>query len=129
MIRQNVYRLNPLISLILFIGFLVVAYYVVINVLKFLYFSTPVLLLIAIIVDYKTVFQHIKSQWRKIINDPVMGILSVIVQVLALPFVCLWLIFMGFIQKKIRNSQAHFQKEEEYVEYEIIEENPPKIQP
>ncbi len=124
MIQQRFLKFNPLLSLILFIGFIVLAYYIMLNLLVYLYFLTPLLFLGAFLLNPRTVKQWGKNLLLKFKKDPILGLLNLIIQLLVLPFVSIWLLFLGYFQRKLNTYQEQtFRKPEDgYTSYELIEE-------
>jgi hypothetical protein len=124
MIQQRFLRFNPILALMLFIGFIVLSYYIMVNMLVYLYYLTPFLLLGAFILNQRTVIQWVKNLLNKFKKDPILGLLNLLIQLLILPFVSLWLLFLGYFQRKLSNYQKPtFQKQEDrFTPYEIIDE-------
>jgi hypothetical protein len=122
MIQPRIYRINPLLGLVLFIAFFVLAYYLFIKLVVWLYYATPILLIIALIINHKHVFKYFGNLLLQVKRDPTSGILRLIIRMLALPFVSLWLIFSGYFFRKMTSfEQRKKPKEDEYTDYEIIE--------
>lgn len=128
MIQLRFFKFNPLLSLVLFIGFIILIYYIMIKMLVYLYFLTPLLFLGAFLVNPRTVKQWGKNLLLKFKKDPILGFLNLIVQLLVLPFVSIWLLFLGYFQRKLNTYKEHnFQKPEDgYTPYEIIEKEEEK---
>jgi hypothetical protein len=122
MIQPTIFRINPLLAFILFIAFLVMAYYLFIKLIVWLYYATPVLLILALIINYKHVFKYFGKLMLEAKRNPTTGILRLIIRILALPFVSLWLMISGYFLRKINAFQQRQQpKDDGYTDYEIIE--------
>jgi hypothetical protein len=89
---------------------------------------TPVLFLAAFLLNQRVVILWAKNLWIKFKKDPILGLMNLVVQLLVLPFVSLWLLFLGYFQRKLNTYQdKSFQKPEDgYTPYEIIEEEEEK---
>jgi len=120
--QPRIFRINPLFGLVFFIAFFVLAYYLFIKMVVWLYYATPILLIIALIINHKHVFKYFGNLLLQVKRDPVSGVLRLIVRILALPFVSLWLILSGyFFRKMTAFEQKQRPKEDEYTDYEIVE--------
>lgn len=126
--RYRVVALNPLLSLLVLVGIIVVMYYIFIRLIYLLYYATPVLLAIAALLHFGTVKDHFYTIFRRILRDPLMGILNVIVQILGLPFVSLWLIFKSWLMRKLEKLESSVRETGgEYTTYEVVDEEPRRL--
>lgn len=122
MIQQRFVQINPLLSLVLFFAFLVIAYYVFVKLIVWLYYGTPILLLLAVLINHKHVFRYFGQLLLNIKRDPVSGTLSLIIRILALPFVSLWLMISGYFMRKMAAFESKMSApKQEYTDYEIVE--------
>jgi Na+-transporting methylmalonyl-CoA/oxaloacetate decarboxylase gamma subunit len=124
MFQQRFLKINPLIFLIVLAGFLIIGFYVFFYLIKFLYYLTPILVLAVLLVNHRVLIDHFKALFKRVLRDPVMGSLSLIVNLLGLPFVMLYLLFVAVITRGLNNAnrQAENQRRSEYIDYEIVEE-------
>jgi Na+-transporting methylmalonyl-CoA/oxaloacetate decarboxylase gamma subunit len=100
---------NGLIGLVGTILFLVAVYYV----LKFsfiaLYYAAPVLLGITLFINYKVVTDYLSSLWTRIQQNPVAGVLNVVLSVLGAPVVILFLFGKALLFRRLGKFQEQFQ--------------------
>jgi hypothetical protein len=99
---------NGLIGLVGTILFFVAVYYV----LKFsfiaLYYAAPVLLGITLFINYKVVTDYLSSLWTRIQENPVAGVLNVVLSVLGAPVVILFLFGKALLFRRLDKFQEQF---------------------
>ncbi len=110
--KPRIYTLggsNGLIGLISTALFFIAVYYV----LKFsfiaLYYAAPVLLAITLWINYKVVTDYINNLWLRIKENPVAGVLNVVLSVLGAPFVILFLLGKALVFRRLGKFQEQFQ--------------------
>ncbi len=123
MIRRT-FHIPPLFGLLFLAVLVVFLFYVVKYLLYLLYYGTPVLLLLVLILDYRVFRDHFMNIFRRMRRDPVGGILSFIIQILALPFVLVYMLVRILFMRKLRGAEERIrrQREGEWADYEIIED-------
>ncbi len=121
--------LGPLLMLILFFVFL---YYIAKGMFTILSWASPVLLLGALLFDYRVVTAYLKWIWQLLGQQPFIGLLMVAATVLAYPFVAAYLFFKALTssnQKRTTsrgNQQSYthhgsWQETTEDIEYEEVD--------
>lgn len=123
MIRRT-FHIPPLFGLLFLAVLVVFLFYVVKYLLYLLYYGTPILLLLVLILDYRVFRDHFLNIFRKIGRDPLGGILSLVIQILALPFVLVYMLVRILFMRKLRGAEERIrrQREGEWADYEIIED-------
>ena len=78
---------NWIVSLFISVLVLVGFYYLAVGLFKILAAISPVLLICSLIFNYNVVLDHIKELGLKLSQNPIFGILNIILNILAFPFV------------------------------------------
>lgn len=125
--------LGPLLILVLFFLFL---YYVTKGLFYIFSWLSPVLLLGALILDYKVVTGFLKRLWTLISTQPLFGILATLLAVVAYPFTAAYLFFKALSGKnkakasgqqgRTQPTYTPWQETTEDIEYEEVESNDPR---
>ncbi len=121
-----------LLGSLIFLIFIAVLFYLFFQLYKFLWFASPLFLIIAFILEPKVVFAYFKNIWVQIRENFLAGLLNAIINVIGFPFVSIGLIFKAWVYKKFgrlneQMKQDHF--EEKYTPYEEMDfESKPKNQ-
>ncbi len=117
--------------LLTILGFVGV-YFVLKGLYNLLYLLAPVLLILALIVNWR-VFPHTLKNWLKTLEtNPVTGLVYAALAVLLFPFFSLYILLKAFGMKKLEEMGQQMsgqqgyntQNEEEFVEFEEIETTP-----
>ena len=116
--------------LITILGF-VAAYFILKGLYNLLYLLSPVLLVLALVVNWR-VFPHTIKNWLKTLEtNPVTGLVYAALAVLLFPFFSLYILLKALGMKKMEemgrqmSGQAgNTRNEEEFVEFEEIETTP-----
>ncbi len=120
---RNVFqRLLGLITLFLVVGLLFYLFY---HVYRLLYLLTPLFLLIAVILYPKVILHHIKVIQRSFQYSFIGGILTVGLQIVALPMVAIGLIFKAWAFRKFgsfKEDLGSTPASDNYSEYEEVVE-------
>jgi hypothetical protein len=126
---------NSLISLLLFVGVLVLLFFLAKGLFSILYIVSPVLLIITLIINYRVVANYIISVFQTFQTDVLMGALKVLFTVLCFPLVIGWLFAKSLIYRKVDKLRKEFESQmnqhqqgapigEQYVDYEEIPTDP-----
>lgn len=123
--RRSSYNINPLVGVIFLVGFLVMMYYILKGFFYVVYFGAPLIVLGVLLVDYRLFVNHFKKLFQNIKQEPITGVLWLIINILALPIVALWLLMIGIFQRKVRKAERQMERRRmsEYVDYEIVDED------
>lgn len=121
-----------ILSLVLIVLFFVGLYWIASKVFALLYYASPVLLVVAAILDYKVITNYVKYVFKLLNNNLLLGLGMVLLTFFGFPVVAAYLAFRAWVRYKLR-KRGHLEKET-YVEYEEIsndvmdlEELPPKV--
>lgn len=94
--------------------------------LRLLYFIGPVLLLVAVVLDYKAVMGYLGTLGRRIKQRPVEGILVFGLNLLAYPLVAVFLLGQILIRRRLSTYEREMRRGEEgeLADYEELESRP-----
>lgn len=108
------------VGLILFIGLRIAK-----GIFSILSWLAPILLLIALVVNYKVVVNYGKWLWRLLKNRTLYGIVASILTIILFPIVAAWLCFRAIlgrrIQKAMGNNKRPARPLDDYADYEVID--------
>ncbi len=83
----------------------------------------PVLLIITIIIDYTVVKDFFVYIWKLLKENPLMGVLAVLMVIFAYPFVAGYLFVKALGKKTIKKAMDNAQKEQStYTDYEEVQD-------
>lgn len=117
---------NPFSSIIgvtLGILFLLGLFFIARFIFTILYYLSPIMIVAALIVDYRTVVGYGKWLVAQVKRKPLLGIGAILLTVLAFPLVSLFLLGKALLKKKVREveEEARQQRQGEYIEYEELD--------
>lgn len=107
---------GPVIFLIL--GF-VALYFVAKAAFTILGYLTPVLLILALVIDYTVVTDYIKFLWKLLRDNTLYGIVGVLLTFLGLPVVSGFLAARAYLRKKTKTIIKE-KEESKYADYEEV---------
>lgn len=118
---------NPIagiIGLAVMIFIVFILFQVVKSVISIMYFLGPILLIIALVLNYKVVLAYIKWLGKMIKTDTVRGLIYSALSIVGYPFVSAWLFFKAFLQYRFKRGEKskEREKEKEFVAYEEVED-------
>ncbi len=113
--------LGPLLILAVFFSIL---FFVAKGLFWVLKWIAPVLLIATLIINYKVVTEYLQYIWRKLKEDPLIGLFFLILTVLGHPFVIGYLFFKALGIRSIKKAYERVEKEQNtFTEFEeIVEE-------
>lgn len=117
--------LNNIISIIIAIGVLVALFFLARAVFTVLAWIAPVLLVLALIINYRTVLNFGKWLWELLLRSPLMGILAILLTFVGFPVVAAFLFGKSFIDRRMRQYMEEQGMIDEYVEYEEVPDEDP----
>jgi hypothetical protein len=117
---------SSIIGVVLGILFLLGLFFVARFIFTILYYLSPVMLIAALIIDYKTVTGYGKWLVDKVKTNPLLGIGGILLTILAFPLVSLFLLGKALFKKKVREveQEVERQQEGEYVDFEELNSEP-----
>ncbi|MEM6319213.1 MAG: hypothetical protein AAF960_16190 [Bacteroidota bacterium] len=113
---------NILPALIFGILFLMGMFYLARFVFNILYYLSPVLLIITLIIDYKVVVNYGKWIMQVMGKNVLLGVGLALLTIVAFPVVSLFLFGKAMLKKKVKEMTQQFEEKTqgEYVEYEEV---------
>ncbi len=125
--RQSPRANNPIAGIIGLAVMLVIIYLlfkVVSGIISIMYFLGPILLIIALVLNYKVVLNYVQWLAQMIKKDTGKGLLYTALSVVGYPFVSAWLFLKAFLKFRLKRNGVKQEKakEKEFVEYEEITE-------
>ena len=117
---------NSLFSLIVLVGILVLLFFLVKGFFTILYWISPVLLVITLILNYRIVADYVIGIFNTFQTDVLMGIVKIVFSILCYPLVIGWLFAKALLYRKVDklkqefNNQVKQQQTEEFVDFEEL---------
>ncbi|NBC07197.1 MAG: hypothetical protein GVY26_08390 [Bacteroidetes bacterium] len=117
---------STLIGIVLGVLFLLGLFFIARFIFTILYYLSPIMLIVALIVDYKVVTGYGKWLLRLTKDNALLGIGAILLTVLGFPLVSLFLLGKALLRKRVKDAQeeAMQQREGEYIEYEELDSEP-----
>lgn len=114
------------VGIIMMVVILVGLFFVLRGIFNLLYFIAPVLLIATLIIDYKVVLNYIKQLGGLFTRNPLYGIGASALTFFFYPIVFVILLFRAFTGKQKQRffGNAEGQREDEFVDYEEIDDEP-----
>jgi hypothetical protein len=111
-------------GLIIVILFFVALFFIARGIFNILAWAAPVLIVAAVLINYKTVLGFLKYLWDLLRRNPLMGILGVILTIIGFPIVCGFLFGKAILDRRIDRYQKAIQRhrEGELIDYEDVTE-------
>lgn len=108
---------------------LVAAYFILKGLFYLLYWASPALFVLALIINWRAVTDTLKNWLKSMETNPLGGLLMAALAVLAFPFFTLYLFVKALGYKKMQQFQREFGQggqtaEGEFVEFEELESRP-----
>jgi hypothetical protein len=108
---------------------IVAIYFLFIGLYKLLYLLSPVLIVLALIIDYKVVTGYLMTIWNLLKTNTIVGIGASLLTFFGYPFVSGYLFAKALFKRQLKKfeethgTQAR-PKQEEFTEYEVVEDEP-----
>ncbi len=120
--RVVFFRPSGLIGLLLMIAVFVGLYFLAVGVFKLLWFIAPALIILAAIINYKTLVNFVRYMFDLLRRKPIVGIIGVLLCVVGYPILFAMLFGKSILDRKVRKlEQAYGQRiQDEYVEFEEV---------
>jgi uncharacterized membrane protein YbaN (DUF454 family) len=110
--------------------FLVLAFFALFWVARSIFtimaWLAPVFLIITLIINYRIVLNYGKWLWGLLNNNPLMGVLGILLTVVGFPVVSFLLFGKALLYRKSKQLEKAYEEQKygTYTEYEIIDEEP-----
>lgn len=113
---------NSVTSVIMMVLLFVALFYIARFIFRLLWLVAPILLIAAIIVDYKTVLGYVKWIGGLLQKNPMTGVVAILLSALGFPLVSGFLLMKGLFKKKVKEATQAREAaiRGEFVEYEEI---------
>ncbi|MEZ5039102.1 MAG: hypothetical protein R2828_04395 [Saprospiraceae bacterium] len=113
---------NSVTSVIMMVLLFVALFYIARFIFRLLWLVAPILLVAAIIVDYKTVLGYVKWIGSLLQKNPMAGVVAILLSALGFPLVSGFLLMKGLFKKKVKEATQAREAaiRGEFVEYEEI---------
>ena len=115
-------KLNGIIGFAFMVIVFVALFFVAKGVLTVLSWIAPVLILLALIINYRTILNYLKFMLSLLQRNPLGGIIGILLSFFGFPILAGVLFGKSILDRKVRklNEAYRAQKEGEYVEYEEV---------
>ena len=117
--------MNGVMGLIMVTLFFVLLFFIARGIFQILAWAAPVLIIAALIINYRTVVGFLRFIWDLLRRRPLMGILAIILSVIGFPVVCGFLFGKAILDRRIRTMQKDIRRhrEGELIDYEVVTED------
>lgn len=125
------FKLDGVAGLLFLILFVVGIYFLIQGIYTLLYYASPVLLILALVFDHKSVVNYGKWILRMLQNNVLLGAGIIVLNILAFPFVTAFLFAKALFKKKIRDAQqgAEAARATEFIDYEEVKSETLELPP
>jgi len=113
-----------LVGSILFMGILILLFYLFFQLYKLLWYAVPVLIIALLVLDAKILTAHLKNIKDQIASNFLAGTAGAVVNLLGLPFVLIGLILKSWIFKKfnkINQDAMQSTDQDGFISYEEVD--------
>ena len=136
--NRNQNPFNSLVSLLMFVGVLVLLFFLIKGFITILYLAAIPLIIITLILDYRIVADYVVSLFTTFKKDVLMGVVKVAFTALCYPVVIGWLFIKALFYRKldkmnadISNQIKQFEKQDEgkFVDFEELDSKTENTKP
>ena len=109
---------------------LIAVFFILQGVFKILSWIAPVLLILAVIINYRTVVNYGVTIVRLLRTRTLLGILAIILTVIGFPVVAAYLFGRALLDRKVRRLTQEYEqrREDQYVDYEDLTERSDRLE-
>ena len=127
--RNHGIRTNGIVGLLFFLLVLIALYYVAKGVFTLLMWLTPVLLVAALIIDYRSVVGFVKWIGSLFQRNAILGVVVALLAVVLYPLTSGFLFVKALASKKIRSVREDFarRRDGEFVQHEEMSSRPTRL--
>ena len=112
--------MRSIVGVLIGIGFLVLLFILLRGIFSILYWLAPILIIGALLVNYRTVVNYVRWLWNLLNRNVIMGLVAVLLSVLGYPVVFGYLFARSFLDRKVRQLNKGIEPSEQYAEYEDV---------
>ncbi len=125
--QRNIFKISPLMAIVILGIILLVFYLLVKGLFTIASWLMPFLLIATLIINYKVVLDYITFLGQLLKNNPIMGVLGILMTFMLSPFVVAFLFAKALLYRKAdqyfrKAEEAKTQRDGEYVDFEEIVE-------
>ncbi len=124
--RTDVNPFNSIRSILILVLFFVALFFIARGIFTILSWVAPVLLILALIFDYKTIIDYGKWLGRLVQKDILMGIGAIVLTVVGFPVIAGFLFFKALLRRKVGQVKRNMEEkvEGQYIEFEEVDSTP-----
>ncbi|MEO0776858.1 MAG: hypothetical protein AAFW73_20305 [Bacteroidota bacterium] len=121
--RTDINPFNSIRSILFLVLFFVALFFVARGIFTLLSWVAPVLLILTLVLDYKTIIDYGKWLGRLIRKDLLMGVGAIILTVVGFPVIAGFLFFKALIRRKVGQVKKDMEERAagQYIEFEEVE--------
>lgn len=118
-------RMNGIMGLIMVILFFVLLFFIAKGIFQILALAAPVLIILALIINYRTVLGFLRFIWDLLRKRPLVGVLAILLSIVGFPVVCGFLFGKSIFDRRIRRIQKEvkYRREGKLIDYEDVTED------
>lgn len=122
----NTNPFNNLIGLLVMVLVVVGMFMLARFIFRILFWLSPILLIVALLLDYKVVLGYGKWLLNLVKRNPLMGIAAIVLTVLGFPLVTAFLAGKAFLKYNVKKAEKEQEEQVpgEYIDFEEVEEQP-----
>ncbi len=115
-------RFNGIVGFAFMVLIFVAMFFLAKGIFTVLSWVAPVLIIGALLINYKTVLGFIKYMWALLKRNPLGGVLGIILSVIGFPILSGFLFGKAILDRKVKKLSDEYQarREGEFVEYEEV---------
>jgi hypothetical protein len=119
-------NVNPLVGFLVLAGVIFMSIFLFRALFRLLYFFAPFLLILALVINYKTVINYGKWLIKSLKNSPLTGVIYIVLTVLGFPFVSFYLFGKAILSRQLKkmNTDREIKSQGEFTDFEILDEEP-----
>lgn len=99
--QQFQIRSGGIMGFVMLIAFLVLLFVIARSIFKILAWASPILIILAVIIRYRTVLDFLKYLWLLLRRNPLMGVLAIILCIVGFPVVSAFLFGKAILDRRI----------------------------
>lgn len=115
-------RFNGLLGFVLMVAVFVALFFIAKGIFTLLAWVAPVLILAALLINYRTILNYLKFMLSLLRRNPLGGILGIILSVVGFPILAGVLFGKSILDRKVKKLQDAYRAQEqpEFTEYEEV---------
>lgn len=116
------FRFTGFMGFIMMVLFFVALFLIIRGLWKLLYIASPVLILLALVINYRTVLNYLRFIFGLLQRNILSGIIAIVLSIIGFPFLSAALFGKAILDRKVNKlRKAHqAQQQGEFVDYEEV---------